>query len=132
MNEKIVSQNKQLLRNIDRDLADILENTTSKKWEMTPDGNNLIDFESNYLHSKEDPLAEAIRWASTINLSAINTIFVYGLGLGYYYEPLKAWLKGNDNYLIFIEDDPEIITHFLSQERASEMLKSPKVRIALL
>lgn len=133
MNEKIISQNKQLLRNIDRDLADILENTSSKKWEMTPDGTNLIDLESkNYLHSQEDPLGEANRWASTIKLSAVNTIFVYGLGLGYYYEPLKEWLKENDNYLIFIEDDPEIISHFLSRARAAEMLKSPKVRIALL
>lgn len=86
-----------------------------------------------YLHSQEDPLAEAKEWFASLSLNQIQALYVYGIGLGYYYEAAKDWLKeDNDRYLIFIEDDPEVMRCFMETERCREMLDNPQVFIRLL
>lgn len=86
-----------------------------------------------YLHSPNDPLAEAKEWFSSLYLNQIQVLYIYGLGLGYYYEAAKNWLKENrDNYLVFIEDDSEVVHRFLETERCREMFDNPQVYLHLL
>lgn len=81
-----------------------------------------------YLHSTVDPLEEAKAWFLSLYLNRVQVLYVYGLGLGYYYEAAKDWLKEDKNrYLVFLEDEPEIVHRFLETARCKEMLESPQV-----
>lgn len=137
MKNEIFQENLRMLQNFDKSLQAVVEGVECKKWVLTSDpsgSENLLGKEKNqFLHSPEGPEKEAVRWASTLKLKEINTLFVYGLGLGYYYEPLKEWLMESlDNYLVFLEDDAEVLYHFLQTEKAKEILRNPKVRIVFL
>lgn len=137
MNDDIFQDNLRLLQNFDKSLQSVIGRVRPERWSLAVDASgseNLVDKEKNlFLHSPEGPLKEADRWASTIKLKDVNTLFVYGMGLGYYYEPLKDWLQeSRDNYLVFLEDDPEVLYHFLNTERAKAVLKNPQIRIVFL
>ncbi|CRX37779.1 6-hydroxymethylpterin diphosphokinase MptE-like protein [Estrella lausannensis] len=137
MGNEIFQENLRMLHNFDKSLQAVVEGVEPQKWVLSSDpsgSENLLGKEKNqFLHSPEGPLKEAERWASTLKLKEINTLFVYGIGLGYYYEPLKGWLTDSrDNYLVFLEDDAEVLYHFLQTARAKEILRNPKVRIIFL
>lgn len=94
---------------------------------LDPQGTTL------YLHSSKDPQAEAKEWFTSLRLGQEQVIYVYGLGLGYYYEAAKDWLnEDKDRYLVFIEDDAEVMRRFLETDRCREMLDNPQVCIRLL
>lgn len=81
-----------------------------------------------YYHSQKGALAEAQNWVEETYPIGIRVICVYGIGLGYYYEALKEWLRSNSSrFLVFIEDDLCVIKRFLETEIASEMLKDTQV-----
>lgn len=91
------------------------------------------------LHSKEGFLYEenseheAEEWAKKLPLEEVEVLFVYGLGLGLYYPPLRGWLAANKNrQLIFIEDNLAVIARFLETDLAGEMLKNTQVQVAYL
>lgn len=93
----------------------------------------VADVEDPYFHNESDPLKEAVKWYATLDLSDANLLFVYGIGLGYYYDVLEHWLRqSSENYLIFIEDSPEVIKRLFETERAEMLLKDPQVRIYLI
>jgi len=96
---------------------------------------NLVDTQEgkpHYFYLQEGAYWEAEQWARIPPLTEINTLFVYGLGLGYYYVPLKKWLKENRKHqLIFIEEDPRVVKRFLETELATELLNHPQVYIRL-
>lgn len=76
-----------------------------------------------FVHSQQDPIAEANLWFSRLPLKNVNLIYVYGIGLGYGYDAVRGWLsKSRDNIVVFIEDNLEIIKLFLQNERAEEFL----------
>lgn len=84
-------------------------------------------------YEQEDPIHGSLKWASTLNLKNVNLIIVYGLGLGYYYEPFRKWLDDDPKrQLLFIEDDSEIIIRFLETEYADFILKKSNVKILYL
>lgn len=88
------------------------------------------DGNTAYVHDETDPVQEAKTWASTLELKGYNVLFVYGVGLGYYYDPLVPWLREDpDHFLVFIEDDPEIIRRLFETEHATKLLKDPQVRL---
>lgn len=85
-----------------------------------------------FYHSETDPLKEAQEWFDALHLSGISAIYIYGIGLGYLYEAALKWLQGGaDRFLIFIEDQPEVIHRFLETERASQFLSDPQVQLCL-
>lgn len=56
-----------------------------------------------------------------------ETLFIYGLGLGYIFDHLESWLAENPNRtIIFLEDDLEVIYYFLHTKRATKILQHPK------
>lgn len=80
----------------------------------------------------DDPVKEATEWFASLDLRHINTIYIYGIGLGYYYEAAKSWLSEDRNrYLVFIEDDSEVMHRFLETEQCNDLgiLDNPQVFI---
>lgn len=65
-----------------------------------------------------DPKGEAEQWFASLDLQGINVLYVYGVGLAYYYEAAKEWLRIPDHFLIFLEDDLEVIHRLF--ERSEE------------
>lgn len=92
---------------------------------------NLLikDDERSYaLHSEEGAQKEADAWFKTLELEDIAVLFVYGVGLGYYYKAAQQWLRENDQrYLVFFEDNPAIIHRLFETEIGTEILNDPQV-----
>lgn len=83
-----------------------------------------------YYHSQEDAHQEAQKWFQELNLSSEQAIFVWGIGLGYYYEVARMWLKEDPKrYIIFYEHDLSVIRCFLDTPLATEILSNPQVII---
>lgn len=85
------------------------------------------------VYSNYSPTKEAERWFKSLNLEGVQVLYVFGVGLGYYYLAAKKWLEEKpDRYLVFIEDDPAMIKMFLKTSLASEFLDSPQVQLHLI
>ena len=53
---------------------------------------------------------------------------MYGLGFGFFYLALREWLRQDKlRRVIFLEDDPYALEHFLPLKVASELLDDPQV-----
>lgn len=87
-----------------------------------------IGGEPQYFHFPDDPIAEAKQWFSTLDLRHVSLLYVYGVGLGYYYDPVKEWLSQNpSHYLIFLEDDLEVIHRLFETEQGAQLLHDKQV-----
>jgi hypothetical protein len=87
----------------------------------------------HWLHAEGDPFREAERWKKALRLESIDALYVYGIGLGYYYPPLREWLRGHrDRVLIFLEEDLGVIAALLEMEHAVELLSDPQVYLCYL
>ncbi|QVL58117.1 MAG: motility associated factor glycosyltransferase family protein [Simkaniaceae bacterium] len=65
-----------------------------------------------------------------LKLETLEAVYIYGLGLGYYYFPFKKWLTENkERDLIFIEENLTVLKAFLEMEHAEEILSHPQVHI---
>lgn len=92
-----------------------------------------VDGKTYYFHSPEDPISEANKWFSDLDLTGVSVIYVYGIGLGYYYDAAVNWLRANrNNFLVFIEDDLEVLHHFLETEKANLILYDQQVWVSYL
>lgn len=86
-----------------------------------------------YLHSQEDPLAEADKWFASLPAKYIDIIYIYKIGLGYCYDAAKEWLKQNEKHtLVFFEDDAEVLRCLFETDRGSVILNDPQVIIYLI
>lgn len=73
---------------------------------------------------------EAKEWAKTLDLKTTQALFVYGVGLGHYYEAIKPWLKKKrDHRLIFLEDDMRVIWQLFQTKEGHDILKDPQVSL---
>jgi hypothetical protein len=81
-------------------------------------------------HSQKGALEEAFNWFKGLNLHHIDVLYVYGIGLGYYYEAAKAWLKQNPQHmLIFLEEDLSVFYRLFETERGTDLLKDRQVQL---
>ena len=81
-----------------------------------------------FYHSSINALQEAQKWFKGLNLETTHVLYIYGIGLGYYYDAAKKWLGENsDRKLVFLEDDIGVIYRFFETKKASEMLKDSRV-----
>lgn len=80
-----------------------------------------------FYHSPINAFQEAQKWFKGLNLEKTDVLYVYGIGLGYYYEAAKKWLENPDRRLVFLEDDIGVIYRFFETKKASEMLKDSQV-----
>lgn len=83
-----------------------------------------------YIHSQKNPRKEAQEWFESLNLNKTRVLYIYGIGLGYYYEAARAWLKEDLNrHLVFLEDDLSVIHRFLETELAGDILRDEQVTL---
>lgn len=81
-----------------------------------------------FYHAPTDPVEEANRWFASLPQFKGDTLYVFGIGLGYYYHAALPWLREDERRsLIFIEDDPQVIRRFFETETASAMLYDRQV-----
>lgn len=83
----------------------------------------------HYYHSEENPLEEAKQWFSTLETRQLDNLFVFGVGLGYYYEAAKEWLQDPSHHLIFLENDLEVIHRLFETKIGSHILHDRQVRL---
>lgn len=83
-----------------------------------------------YFHSTHSPLREAQQWFLTLDLKNTLVLYIYGIGLGYYFDVVEEWLKEDPKrYVVFLEDNLEVIKCFLETERATEFLKNKQTKL---
>jgi hypothetical protein len=83
-----------------------------------------------YYHSPVHALQEAREWFQSLDLHLATVIFVYGIGLGYYYEAAKPWLKKHPHHtIVFLEEDLSVLYRLCETELCSRLLKDPQVKI---
>lgn len=86
-----------------------------------------------FLHSQEDPVAEATQWFDSLDKQKVDVLYIYGIGLGYVYDAAKEWLLESPlRTIVFIEDNLEIIRCFLETERATCFLYDKQVWLEFL
>lgn len=86
-----------------------------------------------YLHSQKGALEEAESWFNSLAMNNTNVLYIYGVGLGYYYLAAKKWLKSNDERkLIFIEDSLPIIHCLFELDIGIELLNDSQVNLYYL
>ena len=125
-----------LAQNFNPELSNLLSAAKLENLEFCENTNgeaNLvqkIEGREQYFYSQDSCAKEANNWFSSLNLEKTGVLFVYGIGLGYYYEAIKPWLRENpETYLAFIEDDIDVLHRFLESENCTELLQDPQVII---
>lgn len=89
------------------------------------DNYNII-LENRKVHSVYNPQKEASRWVESIQIKEeINSIFIIGLGLGYYLDELI--LKFKDKKIIIVEPSLEAFYSMLKIRDITKLLKSPDI-----
>ncbi len=76
---------------------------------------------------------EVAAWHSKLPLDRAEILYIYGIGLGHYYAPVKAWLaEKRERALVFLEDDIGALAAFANGPHCDTLLSDPKVHIRFL
>lgn len=136
--EKIYQENLDRYALYDPQLAIHIDNLSSNNYQFcyTHLGELNLKFENSekifYFHDNDGAISEAKEWFKGVPLN-YNHLFLYGIGLGYYYLVAKTWLKKSpNNYLFILEDDLEVLKNFLKTSLATELLNDSQVIIQFL
>jgi len=134
--EKNFKRNLTFLHKLDTKLAYKLMSTDSSSLQFCKtekgEANLYRDYEGvqYFYHSQIDAQKEAEEWFQTLDLKNTQVLFVYGVGLGYYYQASKEWLKKKRNRaLVFLEEDLGVIHRLLETETGSKILRDPQVHL---
>ncbi|NGX42715.1 MAG: hypothetical protein K940chlam7_01001 [Chlamydiae bacterium] len=85
---------------------------------------------THYYHSNVDAKKEAERWFAKLDLKGVDVLYIYGVGLGYYFDAAKSWLKkGPEKHLVFLEDDLAVVHRLFETRKGSEILKHEQVSL---
>jgi hypothetical protein len=83
-----------------------------------------------YYHSQTGAIQEAKEWFQNLAIQNATVLYVYGIGLGYYYQAAKEWLNSHPQHaLVFLEEDLGVLYRFLETKEASSLLKNPQVHL---
>ena len=108
---------------------------TTSQWEFCRTGKkkqlNLKHGETDqYLYSTRNIEVEVRQWTAVATFQSSDWMLIYGIGLGYYYMNLKAWLQENNHRrVIFIEDDPGVLRAFLKTSIATTFFQDPQTEL---
>lgn len=92
-----------------------------------------VDGKAEAYHSQMGALQEAENWFSTFDQSHVGVLYIYGIGLGYYYFAAKEWLHADKKRsIVFLEDDLAVMRKFFTTKMAEQMLQDSQVRIIYL
>jgi hypothetical protein len=85
-----------------------------------------------HLHDEDVPEEEIKNTLASRNLSNIDVIYFFGVGLGYSWPVLLSWLQRNSKRrLVYLEDDLAVLKYFLETETATEVLLHPQVQVVV-
>lgn len=137
MNEDLFHENVQLFGRSDPKKAVRLQFLRDTPLTISPSkcgAENLVKGsgdEAFYYHDADDPVAEAEAWFKGLDLRNISVIYVYGIGLGYYYDAAEKWLQGDPKRgIVFLENNLYVIQAFLQTGRANRLLKDPQAYLS--
>lgn len=100
------------------------------KFCKTKQGELNLKIGKRYLHSSTNALKESQKWFAKLKLFQIDVIYVFGVGLGYYYDAAKEWLKQDSNRrLIFLENDLSVIHRLFETEKGTKILLDSQVKL---
>lgn len=86
--------------------------------------------QSYFYHSNINAKLEAFEWFNSLDKHSATVIFIYGIGLGYYYQAAKTWLKSHPHHaLVFLEQDLGVLHRLFETQLGTEILKDPQVQI---
>lgn len=89
----------------------------------------VINGEKQFFHSQKNAVLELQEMLEK-ELSSIEILVIWGIGLGYHYDVVKSWLKENPKrLLVFMEHDLRVLHRFLETEKAEQILSDPQVFI---
>lgn len=115
--------------------GDKVKNLSCKKTEFFRNSNgelNLRIHEDGQTHDlySSNIEEEVQEWFSRLKPDTASVLCIFGVGLGHYYYGAKEWLKQDENhFLLFVEEDIEILHRFLETEMATEIFNDPQVRV---
>lgn len=85
---------------------------------------------SFYAHSNYSAQEEAREWFASLQKETFQVLYVYGVGLGYALESAREWLESSvDHYLVFLEDDPEVLYRLMERENGRKILLHKQVQL---
>lgn len=138
-NAQLFQQNLAALKRINPEWATLVESSRDGDWTFVTRDEDTLDLEriengeQKFLHVLTNPKKEAAEWALRQKIDEKTVLYLYGIGLGYYYAPLKEWLAKNPSrLLIFLEDDVQLMRAFLHTENAKDILEDPQIRCVYL
>lgn len=136
MKDKIFQANLQLWAKTCPKQAVMLPYTDSTKLvECTTDldeKNFKIPFDGKMyaLHSQKGASNEAKEWFESLPLKGVPLVCIYGVGLGYYYEAIRGWLKKDrQRRVVFLEDDLSVIQKLLETNLGTKILMDSQVQL---
>jgi hypothetical protein len=69
-------------------------------------------------------------WFASLSLEGVQVLYVYGVGKGEYFLPLREWLEDDEErYVVFLESDLKILSELLYCKLATAMLSHPRVQV---
>ena len=75
---------------------------------------------------EKDPKAEV----EDLDIQDAKTLYLYGIGLGFYYTHLKKWLSDCiEHHIFFLEDDYAVLHRFFETALAKEVLLDKQVSV---
>lgn len=103
------------------------------------DGCALFEMEQNWLNARmpdgsslhqSDIGHEIQNWKDSLDLTGIDILYVYGIGLGYYYKAMQSWLRQRrERVLVFFEDNLSVLDALFRTEIGEVILEDPQVHI---
>lgn len=131
-----LDKNLSLLRRTNTKLAFQIAHTDPSALEFCSTEQNetnlkrVYEGKTYFYHSPKGASQEAKEWAQRTDLNHATVIFVYGIGLGYYFLAAQEWLEKDKNrVLIFLEEDLGVLHRLLETETGSVILRHPQVKI---
>ncbi len=86
-----------------------------------------------FFHAQSGAFAEIEKNLQPFLKEGLETLYCYGIGLGYSYFVAKSWLQQNAHRkIVFLEDDLALLKLFLQTERAAEILSNRQVRLVVV
>ncbi|WP_042282466.1 motility associated factor glycosyltransferase family protein [Candidatus Protochlamydia sp. R18] len=86
-----------------------------------------------FYHSSQSAQIEAKNWFDHLSPQHISILFVYGIGLGYYYLAALDWLKQDERRrLVFLEEDLGVLCRLFETEMGTKLLSDAQVQIVYL
>ena len=80
-----------------------------------------------YSETIEKEMAE---WKNSLPLEGIDILYVYGMGLGHFYQELQLWLhEKKERKILFFEDDLGILDALFRQDVGLAVLSDPQVHV---